>query len=566
MGERMAGIDWSRTSLGPVAGWPHSLQACVRIVLTSREPMFLWWGDSFINLYNDAFTPMLGSKHPAALAQPAALVWREVWDRVGPRTSQALLGNRGTYEEALLLLLDRSGFAEETYYTFSYSPVPDDDGVPRALICATIDDTRKVVGERRVATLHQLAAKATDAHDIGEACLRAAAVLAGNPHDLPFAAIYLPDDETGGMRLAAVTSGGADSCAVPERVDPAETDSPLLTVMRTREIRRIDDVRPFGPLPQGAWPTAPREMACVPILAAGPTGRAGVLLAGLNPFRRLDDDYRAFLGLITGQISAAISNAMAVRLREALYLAEELRLDAVHAVRVREDLLAVVSHDLRNPLSTVLMGAANIERIADESPTGTKIAKAATTIVRAAERMSRLIGDLLDLAKLEAGQPLPLEQGRFDLQEVVQQAVDILEPMARARNLTLAADVAGPLLVFCDGDRVQQVLANLVGNAIKFTGEGGAIAVSARRAEGEITVSVSDNGTGIPDDQLPHIFEPYWQADARRKGSAGLGLSIVKAIVEGHGGQVWVETSPGKGSTFYFTLSAADDAAATRGH
>jgi signal transduction histidine kinase len=238
--------------------------------------------------------------------------------------------------------------------------------------------------------------------------------------------------------------------------------------------------------------------------------------------------------------------------------AEQLRLDAVRAVRTREDLLAIVSHDLRNPLSTVLMGATHIERIADDSDAGLRTKKAASSIVRAADRMSRLIGDLLDLAKLEAGQPLPLELATHDMVELTQQAAELHEPLARSRQLTLRTDLAGPLYVLCDSDRVQQVLANLIGNAIKFTREGGLIEIAAKVTDGETVVSVRDTGTGIPDHQIPHIFEPYWQADAQRKGSAGLGLSIAKAIVDAHGGRIWVETSPGLGSTFSFTVSAAE--------
>ena len=128
----MRAMDWSRTALGPVEMWPQALRTSVRILLTSRQPMFVWWGDELINLYNDAYKTIVGGKHPQALGQPASVVWREIWDQVGPRARSAMTANEGTYDEALLLIMERHGYREETYYTFSYSPVPSDTGTPGA--------------------------------------------------------------------------------------------------------------------------------------------------------------------------------------------------------------------------------------------------------------------------------------------------------------------------------------------------------------------------------------------------------------------------------------------------
>lgn len=128
MAAMMRSIDWSTTPLGPVERWPQSLKTSVRIILTSRQPMFVWWGRELINLYNDAYRSILCAKHPHALGQPASIVWKEIWDNVGPRAEYAMRQNEGTYDEALLLIMERSGYPEETYYTFSYSPVPNDQG------------------------------------------------------------------------------------------------------------------------------------------------------------------------------------------------------------------------------------------------------------------------------------------------------------------------------------------------------------------------------------------------------------------------------------------------------
>ena len=192
-GELMRSMDWAATPLGRPDSWPRSLKTCVRILLTSRQAMFVWWGDHLINLHNDAYRSILGGKHPWALGQPASAVWREIWDQVGPRAEFAMHRNEGTYDEALLLLMERNGYPEETYYTFSYSPVPNDEGGTGGIICANTDDTQRIVGGRQLALLRELAARASEARTVEDACARSIQALETNPRDLPFAMIYMID-------------------------------------------------------------------------------------------------------------------------------------------------------------------------------------------------------------------------------------------------------------------------------------------------------------------------------------------------------------------------------------
>src|SRR5271170_3293763 len=170
LGALMRAMDWSRTALGPVETWPQALRTSVRILLTSRQPMFVWWGDELINLYNDAYKTIVGGKHPQALGQPASVVWHEIWDQVGPRARSAMTANEGTYDEALLLIMERYGYREETYYTFSYSPVPSDTGEAGGILCANTDDTQRIIGARQLALLRELAARTADARTIQDAC------------------------------------------------------------------------------------------------------------------------------------------------------------------------------------------------------------------------------------------------------------------------------------------------------------------------------------------------------------------------------------------------------------
>ena len=212
LGELMGRRDWSATPLGPVEGWPRALRTCVRIMLTSRQPMFVWWGDELINLYNDAYRTIVGGKHPVALGQPASVVWREIWDSVGPRAASAMQQNEGTYDEALLLIMHRYGYPEETYYTFSYSPVPNDEGGTGGILCANTDDTQRIIGERRLALLRELAAGAGEARTVRDACaLSARALATGSARPalrapLPARARAQPDGAGGGRRAAARSS------------------------------------------------------------------------------------------------------------------------------------------------------------------------------------------------------------------------------------------------------------------------------------------------------------------------------------------------------------------------
>ena len=166
MGERIRAFDWSATPLGPPSEWPQGLKTAVRIMLTSRQPIWVGWGKELLYLYNDPYKSIIGGKHPYALGRPTKEVWREIWPEIGPMLATAMGGDEGTYVEAQLLIMERSGYPEETYYTFSYSPIPDDQGKPGGIICANTDDTQRVIGERQLALLRELAAAGSESRTL----------------------------------------------------------------------------------------------------------------------------------------------------------------------------------------------------------------------------------------------------------------------------------------------------------------------------------------------------------------------------------------------------------------
>src|SRR3984957_3310926 len=190
MGQRIREYDWSATPLGPIDGWPQNLRTCLRIMLASRQPIWIGWGKESIKLYNDPYRAIVGGKHPVALGSPASLVWKDIWREIGPLLRRVTENDEGTYAESQLLIMERNGYPEETYYTFSYTPIPGDDGVTSGMICFNVDDTDRILGERQLQTLTRLGKYLLESRDYSSALVQAMATLNANPYDFPFGLFY----------------------------------------------------------------------------------------------------------------------------------------------------------------------------------------------------------------------------------------------------------------------------------------------------------------------------------------------------------------------------------------
>ena len=549
----MRGFDWASTSIGTPESWPQSLKTAVRIMLTSQQPIWIGWGKQLIYLYNDPYKSIIGGKHPWALGRPTSVVWREIWDDIGPLLAKASGGNEGTYVEAQLLIMERNGFPEETYYTFSYSPILTDDGSPGGIFCANTDETQRVIGERQLALLRELASSAAESRSVRQACEGCGRALTTDPLDLPFAMIYMIEPGAGVAKLAALSGISADHpAAEPElSVSPAGR-WPLAEVLRQHTPAIVEDLSAFGvDFPTGGWRQPPRKAVVLPILPSGEAGASGLLIAGLNPFRLYDAGYARFLNLVAGQISAAVNNGAA-------YEEERRRAEALAEIdRAKTIFFSNVSHEFRTPLTLMLSPLEEV--LAKPGAHADDGDRALLTIAhRNGMRLLKLVNTLLDFSRIEAGR-VAASHEQVDLAAFTADLASNFRSAIDKAGLRLAVDAPPlPQSVHVDRDMWEKIVLNLLSNAFKFTFEGEiGVTVKAASDGRHAEVTVHDTGTGIPAAELPHLFERVHRvegAHGRSFEGSGIGLALVQELVKLHGGDIRVESEPGRGSRFTITL------------
>jgi PAS domain S-box-containing protein len=559
MSRRTRELDWSRTPIGPIERWPQGLKTAVQIMLGSRYAMWLGWGPEFTFLYNDAYAKMtLGPKHPWALGMPTREVWHEIWNDVGPRATSVLETGQATWDESLLLFLERDGFPEETYHTFSYSPLPADDGSVGGMLCVVTEDTERTIGERRLRTLREFAARTIEeVKSAKEACQNAAFTLENNPQDVPFALVYLLDSDGRHARLTAMVGVTKDMPTSPDVVDITSENSvwPFQQVVNTGKGILVEDlVQRFGELPLGIWSDPPQKAKVLPLAKPGQTQLAGFLVAGVSPRLHYDDKYRGFFELLASQIVTAVANARA-------YDEERKRAEALAELdRAKTTFFSNVSHEFRTPL-TLMLGP--VEDMLSRSYTElSPAAKGQLEVVnRNGFRLLRLVNSLLDFSRIEAGRV----RAAFQKTELAAYTAELASVFrAAVERAGLVLDVDCPPIsqsAYVDRDMWEKIVLNLLSNAFKFTFEG-SISVSLQQRANTYELTVRDTGTGIPSEHLPRLFERFHRienAQGRTHEGSGIGLALVHEMVKLHSGSVTVQSKMGEGTTFTVTIPTGKD-------
>jgi len=541
--------DWSQTALGPIEHWPKSLSVLVALCLDSRFPSVIFWGEQRVQIYNDGYREILGAKHPAALGQRAADCWAEIWHLICDMMVSVFQTGEAVWVESSQFSVERRGYLEEAYFTFSYTPAQNEAGHVAGIFETVAEVTDQVISNRRLGALRALGELAT-ARDRLDACTRAASALSTYTHDLPFLALYLADEQGTMAHLAACAHLTPNSAAAPAQV--SLTGPSPWQLARHRELAGMQVLTDLSwvdePLPGGPWPEAATTAVTIPLLADAGGAPLGFLVAGVSPRRALDASYRDFLHLIAQQLARVLIGAAA-------YEQERRRAEQLVALNLaKTTFFNNVSHEFRTPLTLIL---GYLDHARDMVPARLD-GESLEAVSRSAERLLRLVNSLLDFARLESGRvtshfvPTDLSALTTDLASTFRSAME-------RGGIRFVVDCPPlPEPVYVDTAQWEKIVLNLVSNAFKFT-LSGSVGITLRWQGDRVELTVEDSGCGIPANEIPHMFERFHRVEGTQGRSfegSGIGLALVSEFVGLHGGTVSVSSVLGQGSRFVVSIPA----------
>jgi PAS domain S-box-containing protein len=630
--------DWRESHLGEPANWPQSLKTLVGFALDSKFPMFLAWGEELTFLYNDAYSEILGKRHPWALGRPFQEIWSDIWDDIFPLIQRALAGE-SVFLENLPLTMYRKGYEEATWFTFTYSPVRDETGVVRGMSCTCIETTHQVRAERqRTAEIHRL-------QDLFQQTPGFMALVTGPEHvyeltNLTYLQLLghrsaigkrvrevLPELEGQGyfeifdrvfesgepfigkempVKLQRQPNAPLEERIVDFIIQPVKDSTGKVTALfiqgsdvteavkakqalneSEKRLRQLANTIPhltwmanpdgtihwyndrwyeFTGLSEeeiGQWKW--EDIIDPPYLRSimerwGTSVATGVPYEFTGPVRSAKGEYRTFY-MRADPLRDANGNIVQwfginIDVTE-IHKAQE---SLIAANRRKDDFLAMLAHELRNPLAPINTAA---ELLKLPTLDQARIQKTSEIITRQVSHMRELVDDLLDVSRVTRGL-ITLQEEVLDLKTMVSEAVEQVQGLIDAKKQLLTTHAPDEAIcVKGDRTRLTQVLTNILNNAAKYTPESGAITVKLNAYPDQAEVTICDTGIGISPELLPHVFELFTQGERsadRSQGGLGLGLALVKSLVELHGGTVTVTSRGiGQGSEFSIRLPKLEE-------
>jgi signal transduction histidine kinase len=552
MADLVEKFAWESTDLGPIDTWPEVLKLSMGLCLNSRFPLILWWGPNLTLLYNDAYCLHLAGKHPWALGRPGSEVWSEIWDVIGPMLEGVMSTGRPTWNDDLLLYLNRQNFPEETYHTFSYSAIRDVDGKIVGIFTPVTETTERILGSRRMRTLSMLSGetRSTRASEVLRSSLR---VFADNPSDVPYVLFYKIDQKHHTANLIEALNIDHDIYQKISRINLTEDQSDLAKALlkvssHSTELAILEPDNIHRPESKPVRNTA----ITLSVLAASDGLEHIVMVGGVSPHLLFDGNYEEFYRGAVREIGNSLSEARA-------YQQANEKAEALAALdRAKTVFFNNVSHEFRTPL-TLMLGPLQtlMETRMNEAETRAEIEVAH----RNGLRLLRLVNTLLDFSRIEAGrvdavyEPTELSSLTLDLASSFRSLMEKggLEFDVHCIKLD------GP--VYIDRDMWEKVVLNLLSNAFKYT-LAGKVTLRLLTHETFARLIVTDTGCGITESDLEHLFERFHRskdAKARTHEGTGIGLSLVQQLVKLHGGTISVQSTPDKGTTFTVDIPFGKD-------
>ncbi|TKC97958.1 sensor histidine kinase [Polyangium fumosum] len=552
-GALVAGLAWSETPLGPLASWPPRVKVVIETVLASGFPLCVLLGAEPAHarvVYNDAFAPLLGHKHPSAMGRTAREVWPESWDFFEWALRQVWHAGQPVTGKDLMLRLDRGNDLEEVYVSISFSPIRDDQGAVRGALMCGMETTGVVLAARRERALRLLVEALRPAKREDDFYRIMPKALSYTLKDVFFAFLYELDPAGKRATLRATAGLAAEAPeALRELTLGPRCPWEMAVVVRENEMRLVPSAG-LGLCVINALAGSPTRAAVIPVTGGSPEGPAAVLVVGLRPARALDDEYGAFVLRIAREIAVALTDIRSLR-------AAERHAEAVAESRLKDMFLGIASHELRTPLTCLKLNVQLVHR--ELTALEPRLAARLDGLSRSIDRMTRLVNEMLSVSAIAAGK-LTLQETYCDLRSICTSAgAEQSQAARRPVSLHLPEE---PVCVFADEDRTGQVIANLLANAFKYSAAEEPVELSLERSGTEAIVTVRDRGPGIPKESFPRVFDRFYRVPgvSVRTGSyvgLGLGLYLSKAIIEQHHGRIWVESEVGRGSAFSFSMPLA---------